>query len=126
MKKVVLIMICTALIGFTVLFIKTAPAVKGSSGIDIRGTITHTQQGSTNQILGTVLIEGTVEKDTRYDKASVTVTGTTKIYMMRSGKKVSADFSSLSVGQKVEAAFTGPVRESYPVQATAMEIIILE
>ena len=37
-----------------------------------------------------------------------------------------ATFEALQVGQKVEAWFTGPVAESYPVQAVASDIVILK
>ena len=37
-----------------------------------------------------------------------------------------AKIDDLKEGCKVEATFTGPVMESYPVQATAKEVVILE
>ncbi len=87
---------------------------------DIRGRITalHPDGGGT----GTVLIEGKKEPDTSNDKASVRVTARTR-FVNSAGKNVS--FASLRVGQRVEARFTGPVAESYPVQAVAAEIWIL-
>ena len=87
---------------------------------DIRGKLTalHADRGGT----GTVLIEGIKEPDTSNDKASVRVTARTRL-VNSVGEKVS--FAELRVGQRVEASFTGPVAESYPVQAVAGEIRIL-
>ena len=57
-----------------------------------------------------------------FDKASVTVTGDTRIV---TAEGVSGTFADLANGQRVEVWFEGPVAESYPVQATAGEIRIL-
>ena len=93
---------------------------------DVRGKITSISVSATNPALGTVLIEGKVEKDTSVDKASARVTAETSIVRMEDGKKVAGKFSDLKVGQTVEASFTGPVAESYPVQGAASEIVILQ
>ena len=93
---------------------------------DVRGKITSISVSATNPALGTVLIEGKVEKDTSIDKAAARVTGETSIFRMEDGKKVAGKFSDLKVGQTVEASFTGPVAESYPVQGAASEIVILQ
>ena len=93
---------------------------------DVRGKITSISVSATNPALGTVLIEGKVEKDTRVDKASTRVMAETSIFRMEDGKKVAGKFSDLKVGQTVEASFTGPVSESYPVQGAASEIVILQ
>ena len=93
---------------------------------DVRGKITSISVSATNPALGTVLIEGKVEKDTSVDKASTRVTAKTSIFRMEDGKKVAGKFSDLKVGGTVEASFTGPVSESYPVQGAASEIVILQ
>jgi len=93
---------------------------------DVRGKITSISVSATNPALATVLIEGKVEKDTSVDKASARVTAETSIFRMEDGKKVAGKFSDLKVGQTVEASFTGPVSESYPVQGAASEIVILQ
>ena len=93
---------------------------------DVRGKITSLSVSATNLALGTVLIEGKVEKDTSVDKASARVMAETSIFRMDDGKKVAGKFSDLKVGQTVEASFTGHVSESYPVQGTAREIVILQ
>ena len=54
------------------------------------------------------------------------MTAETSIFRMEDGKKVGGKFSDLKVGQMVEASFTGPVSESYPVQGAAREIVIVQ
>lgn len=99
-------------------------------GADIRGNITTIHQADTQRrekdIIGSILIEGAIEKDTQFDRASVTVTDKTRIFELNGQDRRSVTFGSLNVGQRVQAQFIGPVMESYPVQATATEIVILK
>ena len=66
-----------------------------------------------------VFVEGTS------DKASVSLTKSTKVYRKQGDRYVSADAEQLSVGTVVEVTFDGPVAESYPVQAKAGTIVIV-
>ncbi len=100
--------------------------------VDVRGTIAKTSEASAQSkdrgIIGSVLIEGSVGEDAKFDKAVATITSKTRL--IREGVQTFAvEFATLEpfkTGQKVQARFTGPVRESYPVQATALEIVILK
>jgi hypothetical protein len=94
------------------------------AGVDIRGTVTEIVQGR-EDVAGSILIEGIVEEDTEYDRAFVTVTDETRIFEQVGEDRRPASFAALEIGQRVQARFTGPVMESYPVQATAAEIVIL-
>jgi len=97
--------------------------------IDVRGTITHlsrTEGEDRDKVLGRVFIEGAKEPDTQYEKASVMIRAETKLFVKRGKERKSTEFATLKEGQKVEASFSGPVAESYPVQATAAEITIIE
>jgi len=61
-----------------------------------------------------------------YDKASVTVTGDTGWYR-RSGdgfEAIDRPTATALTGKSVEVRFTGPVAESYPVQATAAWVVL--
>jgi endonuclease/exonuclease/phosphatase family metal-dependent hydrolase len=98
---------------------------------DIRGRITNihrarSDNGGSDKLLGNVLIEGVKEADTNFDKASVRVTNETRIFDQRGKERKQVSFDDLKTGQKVAARFNGPVMESYPVQATAVEIVILK
>ena len=82
--------------------------------IDIRGTVTNVSRfGDT----ATILVEGQQESDTYYDKASIRIDKKTLITKSPFSKII--DISEITVGDKVEVTFNGPVAESYPVQAVA-------
>lgn len=91
--------------------------------IDVRGSITKITFDKVKGITN-ILVEGRVEKDTSVDKASVTLDQKTKIYRNNSTEDLSQD--ALKEGMKVEVVFEGPVRESYPVQADAKIVRIIE
>lgn len=91
--------------------------------VDIRGEITGVDISNDNKIVS-IMVEGELEEDTSFDKASIRIDKNTKIYMANTKTKVSTD--ELKEGMKVEAIFDGLVAESYPVQAKAKVIRILE
>ena len=92
---------------------------------DIRGKVEARMffKGKAEQ--GTLRIVGTKEKDTQYDQAVVTVPSTAKIYTWKGGKKVDAKYDDIKKGDLVQVTFTGDIRESFPIQATASEVLIL-
>jgi hypothetical protein len=92
-----------------------SPSAPPGSDPSIRGTISSVTGAS-------ILIEGAIEADTSYDKASVTITEDTDVF---SGDGSRADLAILQEGMRVEAWFTGAVAESYPVQATASAVRVL-
>ncbi|WP_096156272.1 DUF3221 domain-containing protein [Bacillus sp. FJAT-45066] len=88
--------------------------------IGIRGTVTEI---SPDGEYGAILVEGKVEEDTDFDKASVRITKDTLIQKDALSKL--HVFSDIQVGDMVEVIFDGPVAESYPVQGTASIIRII-
>lgn len=80
----------------------------------IRGTVVTIDLSADGS--GSFLVEGEIESDTQYDRASVGVTGATRWYDA-DGRP--AGSGVLAIGSQVEVWFEGPVAESYPVQATA-------
>jgi len=89
----------------------------------IRGTIIRisTPEGH----ISGFFVEGVIESDTEFDRASVGITETTRIYLQTdTGYEVST-FDQLAVGVKVEVLFTGIIMERYPVQGRADEIMII-
>ncbi len=104
----------------TALAVLALALVTGCSGAvpdgppSIRGTITSVSfsQGG----VGSILVEGPVADDTTLDKAALTITEGTKV-IDASNKPFDAE--GLKAGMQVEVWITGPVRESYPVQADA-------
>ena len=73
-----------------------------------------------------LLIEENPNEQSGSEKASVEVTDETRIFRRQGGHLTPAGLDDLEVGNQVETSFAGPVAESYPVQATAGSIIILE
>ena len=97
-----------------------------SPDFDIQGRITDILPGGQyKDFLGTIRIEGEPVAGASYDKAVVAVTKSTRIWEKRGDSYVKASWADLQFGALVQAKFTGPVRESYPVQADAAEIVIL-
>jgi hypothetical protein len=125
-------MLKTTIIFFAALFISGWPSqvAAQTGGPDIRGTVSRVSRKEADNpdkvLIGTLLIEGTKEADTQLDKAVVRVSDETAIFEMRGGERRRVSFDALKVGQRVEARFTGPVLRSYPAQARASEIVILE
>lgn len=91
---------------------------------DIRGHITTLTPG-TGDTIATLLVEGAIEPDTTYDKASVRVTEDTKLYKTTPDGVVELD-RELAEGDFVSVWFEGPVAESYPVQARAGQVTVIE
>ena len=98
----------------------TRPAVElPTTPPSIAGTITAVDQQGEHR--GTIRIEAVPEEESGSDQAVVTI-GQGTALLNASGQRIG--FSQLKEGRKVRAWFTGPVRESYPVQADAATIIL--
>lgn len=87
----------------------------------IRGTISSVSEGPDG--VSGILVEGPVANGTTLDKAALSITGSTKVL---SANDESVDADTLATGVRVEVWITGPVRESYPVQADADVVRILD
>lgn len=95
---------------------------KENEKIGIRGEITKLSQGKDIKTFF-IFVEGTLEKDTEFDKASITLTDRTKIVEKATNKNLSKN--DLKEGMKVEVLVDGSVRESYPVQFDAKEVRVI-
>ncbi|MGI5849179.1 MAG: DUF3221 domain-containing protein [Christensenellales bacterium] len=87
--------------------------------IGIRGSVMNITSG---EGAVTILVEGNVEEDTQFDKASVTVSRHTAV--TKEGDVLS--YNDIRIGDVVEVIFDGPVAESYPVQGAAKSVKILD
>jgi beta-N-acetylhexosaminidase len=70
---------------------------------------------------GVIRVEANPDDSAGSDKAVVRVTESTTV---RAPASTNVESAELRVGQWVRVWFTGPVRESYPVQADAGTIVI--
>jgi hypothetical protein len=123
--KIILLLVTILIIAF--LFITGCSLSSIGTKADIRGKIINIDKNTEDRnIIGSILVEGNLERDTKYDKASVTITRQTHIFEYSNKKHIKADFESFKIGQKVQVLFTGQVLESYPVQVKAIEVVILE
>jgi len=98
---------------------------------DIRGEVTSvvvydlTDDDQTS--VGGLDVEGEPTDGREYDAAAVTITRDTTFFRQTGGgpEPIGVDLRELE-GAEVEVWFTGPVAESYPVQATAGAVLILD
>src|SRR4051794_23105315 len=81
------------------------PKAGGPPKADIRGKVTNVYGLKARGFVGAMQIEGVKEKDTAYDKASVKVPTTAKVYRLKGDKKTEAKFSDIKKGDKVQATF---------------------
>jgi beta-N-acetylhexosaminidase len=85
----------------------------------IEGRVTDVNRAG--ERIGSIRVEANPSESSGSDKAVVRITQDTEIVGADSAR---ADFNALSSGQWVRVWFTGPVRESYPVQADAARVEI--
>ena len=82
---------------------------------DIRGVVRSvTRPDGAGGATGALLVEGSLEKDTQFDKASVTVTGKTAIYREEDGALLEASFDALRTGQEGPGHINGLRRRIVP------------
>jgi len=90
--------------------------------VGIRGRVTGLDAGGGSAV---ILVEGSIESDTSYDIASVTVTPKTAVSVRKDGKESAAAIGDIKLGSMVEVVFDGAVAESYPVQGKAKKVVII-
>ena len=102
------------------------PVKKAPPKASIRGKVSSVAALRAKGLVGAISVDGKKETDTEYDRARITLTDKTKFYKWVEGKKKDAKFADIKKDSIVQCVFTGPVAESYPVQARASEVLILE
>ncbi len=99
-----------------------SPTAPPATPADITGTTHDVTQTAGDPPMPVLLVVDDGAIKGMLDRALVTVTSQTRFWMLKGGVGTPAD---LAPGQMVSVWFTGPVRESYPVQATAADVKIL-
>jgi hypothetical protein len=110
------------LAGLITLAVGCAPSRKVlDTEADFTGHVTEIGQSA-------ILVEArVVTEDGEYiDKYWVTIEDETLILEQFGEELSEAAFEVLQVGRQVQIWFSGPIAESYPAQATAGQIVILE
>jgi hypothetical protein len=120
MRRTMLILVLVAVLGT---FLTGCGPRVPSDPPAISGTVSAvTPNGSGNA--GAIMVEGSGSIG---DKASLDIGGTTPILRTaKDGTVTSGVFADLKVGVRVNVWVDGPVRESYPVQAAASVIVIVD
>ncbi len=89
---------------------------------DFIGYITEINSTVVNDVLMQILVESPVNQGT--DKYLVTVSKSTTIFEKDRGEVRTVDSGIIAVNDNIEIWFSGPVKESFPMQVTAKQIII--
>ena len=97
-----------------------APAIPARPH-DIRGEITSVGDGTPP---GSIVVEENPRETSGSLKASVRLPAAARIVRREGSTIVPLTADDLRVGMTVAAWFTGPVAESYPVQATGEAIVV--
>jgi hypothetical protein len=111
--------------------VASSPDPGRSARYDITGTVEQLTRDTSvsaqeQGIVGSMLVVAPQGDTTSaYDKASVTITGDTRIWRPQGEGAETLTVDDLREGDVVIVTFTGPVAESYPVQATAESIEIV-
>lgn len=129
-SKIPLALAALALLALTAVMSGCASQPKALTDPDIVGRITSVTGTLTSQtgtdMHYTVLIEGQRREGSQYDRASVTINDKTRTYVKTGDEAVEVSLLGTRLeGLGAQATFAGPVRESYPVQATADEMVLI-
>ena len=90
---------------------------------DFTGFITEVHPIGKKGVLGQILVEASA--DNFIDKYMVTIKDETQIYEQNGDELRQAAFEALETKQRVQLWFTGPIMESFPMQATAQQVVII-
>jgi hypothetical protein len=83
-----------------------------------------TEEAKKNGAVGSLFIEAPKDAKYNYDKAMVRITAKSNIRKMNGKIEEEAKFEDIKKGGMVSVWFTGNVAQSYPVQVTALKILI--
>jgi hypothetical protein len=90
---------------------------------DLEGRVVEVTSAEDADALGRVVVEG--EPGATIEQASVQITDDT-VVLLDDGGPTQAAFADLAEGQTVRMWFTGPALGSFPVQATAEALVIVD
>ncbi len=93
-----------------------SPSAPLPASADITGTVSDLSGGRGSDTPPVLLVMSDPETGSSLDRASVRVTEDTVVWAS-DGRRGAA--SDVTEGERIAAWFSGPVAESYPVQATA-------
>jgi len=123
MKHIRLFVLVGLLVVVTAVSPGCAPTAKPlETEADFLGFITGIHPDRKGSILGQISVESHADKIV--SKYIVTLTDETLVFRQDGDNLRQTDFKALKNKQWVKIWFTGPVLESFPVQATAGQVVI--
>jgi hypothetical protein len=93
---------------------------------DVTGVVTQVSATEGPAAIGTLRVEENPADSSGSAKYVLTVTHETMLVVRPGELSEEIGFGDMVVGQRVQAWITGPVRESYPMQATASHVLVLD
>ena len=90
---------------------------------DLTGLITEINLTDKNEISGQILVES--ETEGFVDKYMVTIKDETRLFEQVGDELHQIPFEVLDTQQQVQIWFSGPVMESFPMQVTAQQVVII-
>lgn|GEM_PF-447493 len=91
---------------------------------DVTGFITNVESMATKDVVGRISVESHADKIV--DKYVITVKRGTGIFLQQGEMRQNVTFDYLENQQRIKLWIDGPVMESFPMQATAGQIVISE
>jgi len=91
---------------------------------DFTGFITEIHPIGEKGTLGQILVESHADK--LVDKYMVTIKDETQIFKQNGQERRRVAFEALETKHQVQVWFSGPIMESFPMQGTAQQVVIIE
>jgi len=124
MKHIIQIVLLGLLMGLLVMTVGCASAPEAlETEPDFTGFITEIHTIDKTGTPGQILVESHADK--LVDKYIVTIKEETLILEQDGDSRRQVAFEALETKQQVQVWFSGPVRESFPMQATAQQVVVI-
>ena len=101
-----------------------SPAEPLTTEPDFYGFITEVRAVGNNNVVGTIAVESHADKIV--DKYVITVKNTTSLFRQDGEVYYEISFDGLEAKQWLKIWFDGPVMESWPMQARALQVVIIQ
>ncbi len=125
MKYIRLFGLLGLLVGLVVVTVDCTSAPEAlETTADFTGFITEIHPIEKKDTLGQILVESHADK--LVDKYMVTIKDATLIFEQEGEERRQVAFDMLETTQRVQVWFTGPIMESFPMQGTAQQVVIIE
>ena len=125
MKYIRLSVLLGLLMGLMVVAVDcTSPPKALDTEADFTGWVTEIHPIGEKGTLGQILVED--QSDKLVDKYMVTIKDETLIFKQDGEERRQVAFEALETTQQVQIWASGPIMESFPMQATAQQVVIVK